>query len=95
MPPKKRDPIGGLGDPLVGETAGQITFEQFEVVREAYPDPTVWDRKSPYHDPKAGPDTPIWSMVDLKLVTIFGAEISLDTLRGVWDAPCTATGMTP
>lgn len=54
-----------------------------EVVREAYPDPTAWDRKSPYHDPKAGPDNPIWSMVNVKLVEIFAAEIPLDTLRGV------------
>jgi predicted RNA-binding protein with PUA-like domain len=54
-----------------------------EVVREAYADPTAWDGKSPYHDPKAGPDNPIWSMVDVKLVEIFAAEIPLDTLRGI------------
>lgn len=53
------------------------------VVREAYPDPTAWDSKSPYHDPKASPDNPIWSMVDVKLVEIFPRELSIDELRTV------------
>jgi predicted RNA-binding protein with PUA-like domain len=54
-----------------------------EIVREAYPDPTAWDAKSAYHDPKASPDNPVWSMVDVKLVAIFPREIPLDELRGV------------
>jgi predicted RNA-binding protein with PUA-like domain len=49
-----------------------------EVVREAYPDATAQDPRSDYHDPKATPDNPIWSMVDVKLVEIFPRE-----LRGV------------
>lgn len=54
-----------------------------EVVREAYPDDTAWNPKSKYHDPKAAADNPIWSMVDVKLVTIFPREIPLEELRGV------------
>jgi predicted RNA-binding protein with PUA-like domain len=54
-----------------------------EVVREAYPDESAWDRYSDYHDPKASPDNPIWSMVDVKLVEIFPRELPLDELRGV------------
>jgi predicted RNA-binding protein with PUA-like domain len=54
-----------------------------EVVREAYPDATAQDARSDYHDPKATPDNPIWSMVDVKLVEIFPREIPLDELRGV------------
>lgn len=54
-----------------------------EVVREAYPDPTAQDPRSPYHDPKATADDPIWSMVDVKLVEAFAREISLDELRAV------------
>jgi predicted RNA-binding protein with PUA-like domain len=53
-----------------------------EVVREAYPDATAWDPKSDYHDPKAGPDNPIWSRVDVRLVEIFPREIPLEELRG-------------
>ena len=54
-----------------------------EIVREAYPDPTAWDTKSDYHDPKASPQNPVWSMVDVKLVEIFPREIPLDELRGI------------
>lgn len=54
-----------------------------EVVREAYPDATAWDRKSDYHDAKASPENPIWSMVDVKLVAIFPREVPLEELRGV------------
>lgn len=54
-----------------------------EIVREAYPDPTAWDPRSDYHDPKASPANPVWSMVDVRLVEIFAREISLDELRGV------------
>ena len=53
------------------------------VVREAYPDPTAWDSTSKYHDPKASPENPIWSMVDVKLVEIFPRELPLEELRGV------------
>lgn len=53
------------------------------VVREAYPDSSAWDPTSDYHDPKASPDNPVWSMVDVKLVAIFPREIPLDELRGV------------
>jgi predicted RNA-binding protein with PUA-like domain len=54
-----------------------------EIVREAYPDPTAWDRTSDYHDPKASPANPVWSMVDVRLVEIFDREIPLDELRGM------------
>ena len=53
------------------------------VVREAYPDPTAWKSTSKYHDPKASPENPIWSMVDVKLVEIFPREVPLEELRGV------------
>ena len=54
-----------------------------EIARTAYPDPTAWDTSSDYHDPKASPENPIWSMVDVKLVEIFPREIPLDELRTV------------
>ncbi|MFN9368521.1 MAG: EVE domain-containing protein [Planctomycetia bacterium] len=52
------------------------------VVREAYPDKSAWDPGSDYHDPKARPDNPVWSMVDVKLVEIFPRPLPLDELRG-------------
>jgi len=39
-----------------------------EVTAEAYPDATQFDRKSPYHDPKASRDAPRWFNVDVTLV---------------------------
>ena len=54
-----------------------------KVVREAYPYPAAWDPKSEYHDPKASPENPLWSMVDVQLVEIFPREIPLEELRGV------------
>lgn len=53
------------------------------IVREAYPDATAWDPDSHYHDPKASPENPIWSMVDVKLVEIFPRPLSIDELRTV------------
>lgn len=54
-----------------------------QVVRAAHPDPTAWDPKSPYHDPKASPANPVWSLVDVKLVEIFPRPLPLEELRGV------------
>ena len=53
-----------------------------KVVREAYPDPTAWNPQSKYHDPKASPANPVWSMVDVSLVEIFSREVPLEELRG-------------
>jgi len=52
-----------------------------EVVRTAYPDPSAWDPKSDYHDPKASAANPIWSLVDVKLVEIFPRDVPLEELR--------------
>jgi predicted RNA-binding protein with PUA-like domain len=39
-----------------------------EVASTAYPDATQFDPASPYHDPKATPESPRWISVDVKLV---------------------------
>lgn len=54
-----------------------------EVVREAYPDATALDSTSDYHDPRATPDNPVWSMVDVRLAEIFPRELPLEELRHV------------
>jgi predicted RNA-binding protein with PUA-like domain len=54
-----------------------------KIVREAYPDPTAWDKKSKYFDAKASPENPIWSMVDVRLVEIFKQPVSIEELRAV------------
>ena len=39
-----------------------------EIVKDAYPDPTQFDPKSEYYDPKSPQDNPRWSTVEVKLV---------------------------
>ena len=52
-----------------------------KVVKESYPDPTQFDSKSKYFDPKATCDHPRWFMVDLKWVESFKKVIPLNQLK--------------
>ena len=52
-----------------------------EVVREAYPDHTAWDRKAKYFDPKSTADNPRWDMVDIKATSRLPAPVPLDALK--------------
>lgn len=54
-----------------------------QVVREAYPDPTQFDKHDPHFDPKSTRDAPRWSAVDLEFVERFSATIALSKLREV------------
>jgi predicted RNA-binding protein with PUA-like domain len=51
------------------------------IAREAYPDATAFDKKSPYYDPKSTSDKPIWMGVDVKFVKQFKRVISLEELK--------------
>jgi len=51
------------------------------VQREAYPDPTQFDKKNDHYDAKSDPENPRWYMVDVKLVRKFDKVIPLDELR--------------
>ena len=53
------------------------------VVREAYSDPTSWDKKDPHYDPKSTPENPRWFMVDLQFDEKFKRPLPLDELRGI------------
>ena len=54
-----------------------------EVAKTAYPDPTQFDPKNDYYDPKAAPDKPIWFQVDVRFAKKLPRFLSLDELRGV------------
>ena len=54
-----------------------------EVCRTAYPDPSQFDPKSGYYDPKAAPDRPIWYQVDVRFARKLPRLLPLDELRGV------------
>ena len=51
------------------------------ICREAYPDPTQFDKKSSYYDPKSKKDDPRWSLVDVEFVEKFAVPISLEALK--------------
>ncbi len=52
-----------------------------KVVREAYPDPTQFDRGSEYYDAKSTRDAPRWFCVDVKLEKRIEPVITLPELR--------------
>ena len=56
-----------------------------EVVAEAYPDPTQFQPKSKYHDPKATREEPRWFLVDVGFVRKLGRPITLQEIRGHGD----------
>jgi predicted RNA-binding protein with PUA-like domain len=51
------------------------------ICREAYPDPTQFDKKSPYYDPKSKREDPRWWLVDVEFVEKFAEPISLQALK--------------
>ena len=52
-----------------------------EVVREAYPDDTAFDRKHPHYDPKNKPEDPTWFMVDLRAVRPLERPVTLEEIK--------------
>jgi len=51
------------------------------VCREAYPDPSQFDRKSHYFDEKSKKDDPRWSLVDVEFVARLPDPVSLDDVK--------------
>lgn len=52
-----------------------------EVASDAYPDPTQFDRKSDYHDPKSSPEQPRWQLVDVAFRRKLKRTIGLAELK--------------
>ena len=50
------------------------------VASTAYPDPTQFDPKSPYYDPKSKPEVPRWMLVDVQVLRKI-PNITLPALR--------------
>lgn len=51
------------------------------VASTAYPDPTQFDPRSPYHDPKSRPEEPRWLLVDVQVLRKT-RNLTLAELRG-------------
>jgi predicted RNA-binding protein with PUA-like domain len=51
------------------------------IVRPAIADPTQFDPKSDYHDPKSDPAAPTWLMCEVAFVEEFAEVVPLEALR--------------
>jgi predicted RNA-binding protein with PUA-like domain len=56
-----------------------------EVASDAYPDPTQFQKKSDYYDPKATHEEPRWQLVDVSFKRKLSRIISLEELRARGD----------
>lgn len=52
-----------------------------KVSKPAVADPTAFDKKSEYYEPKATPERPIWECVEVKFVEKFKTFLSLEELK--------------
>ncbi|MBM3383428.1 MAG: EVE domain-containing protein [Betaproteobacteria bacterium] len=52
-----------------------------EIIEPARPDPSAWDKKSEYFDPKSTPENPRWYCVTVGKPRPFKSFISLEELR--------------
>ncbi len=52
-----------------------------EIAGKPYPDPTAFDNKSPYYDPKSKPENPRWILVDVRFLKKFSKPVTLTELR--------------
>ncbi len=57
-----------------------------EVASEPYPDPTQFNKKSKYFDPKSTKEAPRWFLVDVKFVRKLERGIPLGEIRGQAEA---------
>ncbi len=52
-----------------------------KVASEPYPDPTQFDKKSKYYDPKSPKDNPRWCLVDVEFVRKLDRNITLTEIK--------------
>jgi predicted RNA-binding protein with PUA-like domain len=52
-----------------------------KVASEPYPDPTQFDKKSKYYDPKSTQEEPRWCLVDVEFVRKLDRTITLSEIR--------------
>ncbi|XP_048652193.1 thymocyte nuclear protein 1 isoform X2 [Marmota marmota marmota] len=63
------------------QTACWDGVRNYQIVKEAYPDHTQFEKNSPHYDPSSKEDNPKWSMVDVQFVRMMKRFISLAELK--------------
>lgn len=51
------------------------------VSETAYPDPSAFDAKDPYYDPKSKPDSPRWFVMDVSFEEKFDRKVTLKEIQ--------------
>ncbi|XP_044524255.1 thymocyte nuclear protein 1 isoform X2 [Gracilinanus agilis] len=64
------------------QTACWDGVRNYQIVKEAYPDHTQFEKDSPHYDPSSKKDNPKWSMVDVQFVRMTKRFIPLTELKG-------------
>lgn len=54
-----------------------------EVASAPYPDPTAFDKKSKYYDPKSDPKNPRWMLIDVKYNADLKRSVSLEEMKAM------------
>lgn len=54
-----------------------------EVGSAPYPDPTAFDEKSKYYDPKSDPENPRWMLIDVKYHADIKRIVSLEEMKSM------------
>ncbi|HCU25677.1 MAG TPA: EVE domain-containing protein [Deltaproteobacteria bacterium] len=73
-----------VGDPILfyhSNAAPPGVAGMARVCKKAHPDFTAWDPQDEHYDPKAGPGSSLWMMVDIEFVEKFPRFVSLQELR--------------
>lgn len=73
--------LGDLGFFYHSSVAEPAAVGVCEVVRQAYPDFTAFDKSSEYYDRKSKPDNPTWTMVDVRYVRPLEFPVPLASMR--------------
>lgn len=56
-------------------------YGEARVTRTGIPDPTQWDSKSKYFDPKSSPETPRWICVEVEFVRQWTKPLTLEEIK--------------
>jgi predicted RNA-binding protein with PUA-like domain len=62
-------------------------YGTMEIVGAGHPDPTQFDRKSPYYDAASDRANPRWYQVEVRLLQKFARPVTLEALREHSDGP--------
>ncbi|MFT5837330.1 MAG: putative RNA-binding protein with PUA-like domain [Candidatus Azotimanducaceae bacterium] len=54
-----------------------------QVASQSYPDPTAFDKKSKYYDPKSDPENPRWMFVDVSYTADIKRQVPLEEMKSM------------